>query len=310
MKKEKLVWLVYNASLKKEIYEKNHQIYEEACRKYGRRLIFVPNTSIVAMIEYDTYALRYPYEKPEFVLFLDKDIRLAKQLEYMGFLVFNSAETIAICDDKILMTQVLAKHKIPMPKTIFSPFFFHTYERSDEEQQAYNDFLKEELSYPMVVKEAFGSFGEQVYLAENPKQLQNIQQQIGVKPHLYQAYIKESSGRDVRLYVVGERVVASVLRQNQRDFRANITNGGTITPYQPPKAFEALAIQVSQAVGAVFCGVDILIGKENGKENEIEKPILCEVNSNAYIKGIFEEQGRNIAEDIVGYILEEILKRA
>lgn len=302
MKEEKLVWLVYNASLNKEIYEKNHQIYEEACRKFGMRLVFVPNTSIISMIEYDTYALRYPYKKPEFVLFLDKDIRLAKQLEYMGFLVYNSAETIAVCDDKILMTQVLAKHKIPMPKTIFSPFFFHTYERSHAEQQAYNDFLREELSYPMVIKEAFGSFGEQVYLADNIEQLQKIQQQIGIKPHIYQAYIRESFGRDVRLYVVGEKVVASVLRQNQIDFRANITNGGTITPYKPPKAFEEMAVKSSEAVGAVFCGVDILIG-------EGETPILCEVNSNAYIKGIFEEQEINVAEYIVEYILKEILKK-
>ncbi|MFP3648624.1 RimK family alpha-L-glutamate ligase, partial [Paraburkholderia sp. SIMBA_054] len=84
-------------------------------------------------------------------------------------------------------------------------------------------------------------------------------------------------GRDIRVNIVGGKVVAAMKRQSDTDFRANITNGGRAFPVELTPEQQQLAIDAAEAVGAVFAGVDLLYGP-NGQT------LVCEVNAAAHIR--------------------------
>src|SRR5699024_1170652 len=130
-----------------------------------------------------------------------------------------------------------------------------------------------------IMKEAFGSFGEQVYLVENERDLHYYVNKIGGSPFVFQQFIQASFGVDIRVQVLGDRVVAAMKRTSKDDFRANVTSGGTMEPYEPSDDEEKLAIAATKAIGADFAGVDLLLGSEN-------KRYVCEVNSNAHIRNL------------------------
>ena len=295
---KKIGWMITNGSLKTPQFKEMCKMYTEAAEEVGVSLRHLYNDEIViGVINGELFIRGIRVEKqPDFVLFLDKDIRLAQQLEAMGLRLFNRSEVIATCDDKSLTFQKLAGYHIAMPKTIIAPYIFHGEQASSE---AYLESLEHELGYPMVVKESFGSFGEQVYLARGRDELITIRQKLKARPHIYQQYIKSSKGRDVRLNVVGGKVVACMERFSENDFRANIAQGGGARPFNPPEAFVQMATQVCEILGIDFAGVDLLFGEHN-------VPILCEVNSNAHIKGIKACTGINVAVPILEYIAQQI----
>ena len=117
-------------------------------------------------------------------------------------------------------------------------------------------------------------------------------------PMLFQEMVTESRGRDVRVNVVGDRVVASILRQSQNgDFRSNLTLGGSMETYTPTPAEAKLALDAVRELGLTFAGVDVLFGAEG--------PLICEVNSNAHFKTTLTCTGVNMADEL----LLEIRKR-
>lgn len=297
MKKLKGI-LISNGYMRTPKFEEITQMYLEAARKMTiELLVYYTNDLNYGIKEGRPYNSMLEKEgKVDFVLFLDKDIHLANNLEQLGIRVLNSSQVIATCDDKAKTFQALGGEGIPMPDTIIAPLIYSgTYRGGDEH------FVKEvaeRLGFPLVVKECFGSFGEQVYLVEDEEALWKKHQQLSEKPHIYQRFVESSRGRDVRINVVGSQVVAAMLRTSESDFRANITNGGQMHRWDVPAAFEAVAIRVCEILGADFAGVDLLFGLE-------EEPIVCEVNSNAHIKNIMECTGVNVAEAIMVYIRKE-----
>ena len=160
--------------------------------------------------------------------------------------------------------------------------------------------VEKEFSYPIIVKECFGSFGQQVYMAKDYQELTGFVHSIGSKPMLFQEFIKTSKGRDIRLQVVGGQVVAAMYRYSENDdFRANISNGGKMRAYEPTKVQIDIAINCCKILGLDFAGVDILFGEE-------DEPIVCEVNSNAHFKNIYDCTGINVADSIMEYIVKRI----
>lgn len=291
-------WLIYNGGLKSPKYMELNELYAKAAKKLGITLQLIANNEIYCLIEDGKNIIKVPTAafEPDFILFLDKDIRLAKQLEKLGYRLFNSREVIENCDDKILTFEVLANSGIKMPKTLFSAMLFNG-TGNGEADLGFTNIIEETFSYPLVIKEAFGSFGAQVYLIHNREELIAKQKELLYTPHLYQEFIASSKGRDVRIYVVGDQVVASMYRHSDTDFRANISNGASMSPYEPNEAFCQLAIKATRELGADFTGVDLLFGENN-------EPILCEVNSNAHIKNIYDCTGIDVAEAIFKHILE------
>lgn len=280
-------WLIVNGFLHSQKFDELADLFMNAARKHQISLQIVKNSDL--LVENSQSQTEYP----DFVIFWDKDILLAKYLEQKGVAVFNSSEAIAVCDDKRKSHLACLKYNLPVPKTIFAPMTYSGIGFTDYE------FLKEiekELSFPIVVKEAFGSFGAQVYLAKDEDALQEIVKTCSTTEILFQEYIEESKGRDIRLQVVGENVIGCMYRYSENDFRANLTNGGKMKPYTPTREECELAIKATQATGAVFAGVDLLFGKDG--------PVVCEVNSNAHFKNLLDCTGIDTSEKIIQYILE------
>lgn len=230
----------------------------------------------------------------DFVVYLDKDIHIAMQLEKAGFKLFNSRESIELCDDKIKTHIALADNGIPMPDTVASPLMYSI---------AKDDFLSEitsVLKLPIVVKEAHGSLGGQVYLAKSIEELSLLRERLKFVPHLYQEYIEESSGKDCRVIVIGGKAKAAYLRVSKNDFRSNIELGGIGEKFDLPEEFKMLAEKISKLLKLDYCGIDLLF-----KGN---KPVLCEVNSNAFFTGAEKYTGVNVAKLYCEYMANEMKK--
>ena len=234
-------------------------------------------------------------EEADFYLFWDKDVRLAMQLEMLGKRVFNPAKSIALCDDKTLTHLALAKENLPMPQTILCP---QTFPSLGYPQTDFLDQVEQALSYPLVVKEGCGSFGQQVYLANCREDILPVLQKAAGTPLLFQEYIGECRGRDLRLYMVGGKCAAAMRRVNDTDFRANIQIGGHAEPYVPSAEEMALAARACEALGLDFAGVDLLESKRG--------PLVCEVNSNAHFTALSALTGVDVAEKIFLHIQEAL----
>ena len=286
-------WIVVNGYLQQEKFSDLALFIKESAVRKGISATIIRNFDLIPVIEAGVAKLATDKELPDFVLFLDKDIHLARQLELLGLPVYNRSEAIDICDSKTKTHQALANHNIPMPKTIFPPFTYEGIER-----QSYDAFnrIGQALGYPLVIKEAYGSFGQQVYLIENEDELIELVKQLKHKPFILQEFIEESRGRDIRINVVGDQVVAAMKRTSEHDFRANMTNGGEGSAYTPTEAEANLAIHAARILGVDFAGVDLLFGEDG--------PLLCEVNSNSHLLNIFHCTGINIADAMFDYIIK------
>jgi RimK family alpha-L-glutamate ligase len=290
----KTAWLIVNGYLDSEKFDEIYKWLIDEAKNKGYDLQKIGNDQLDSIIPANPTYLDWR-NKPEFVLFWDKDVKLARMLEREGFKVFNSAEAIETCDDKALTFIRLRGTGIKMPKTFIAPMTF------DKKYKDYT-FLRQvqgSIGYPMVIKENKGSFGAQVQLADNYYDAVEKIDKIGHDAFILQEYIENSKGRDIRLQVVGDKVVAAMLRQNDSDFRANITNGGAMRKYTPTREQADMALQVTRQLRLDFAGVDILFGEE-------DEPILCEVNSNAHFKNIYDCTGVNVAEKIMEHIVDTI----
>ncbi len=283
--------LVVNGFLNQNKFTEIYKMLNLSAKKRGVSLEIMPSTRLASQATEGFLSIK----DASFVLFWDKDIYLARLLEREGFKVFNSSLAIEKCDNKIL-TFLSCLGKINMPKTIIAPKTFDTVNYSNLE------FLQDAvqiLGFPIVVKEAFGSFGAQVYLANNIEELENVVKSLGAKEFIMQQLITSSVGKDVRINVVGGKVVCSMLRFNENDFRSNITNGGKMKNFEPSKEFCELAISACKILGLDFAGVDVMFG-ENGE------PILCEVNSNPHFKSSLDCTKVDMSQHIIDYVLDKI----
>ena len=236
----------------------------------------------------------------DFILFWDKDILLAKMLEACGLPVFNSADAISHCDNKGYTELILHQRGIRTPLTFTAPL---TYERYGYRPSAFADEIIARLGFPMVIKELRGSFGQQVYLVRDRAEMETILDRVGCKGILFQEFIAQSAGRDVRINVVGDRVVSAMLRYSiNGDFRSNITNGGHMKPFEPTDSQKSAAVSACRALGLDFAGVDILFGKE-------DEPVVCEVNSNPHFKSSLDCTGVDMSPLILSHIKERLQTR-
>ncbi len=287
--------MVVNAFLRTTKFDDLYRTLLSAASRSGMTLAVETNAELCCVV--DTKA--FQPERYDFVLFWDKDVQLASQLEMRGLPVFNSAQSILWCDDKAQTYLRLRREALPMPRTILAPKTFANigYTRLDFVKE-----VGEALGYPLVMKECFGSFGQQVYLISNEEELVQKTAALSGTPLLYQELVEESYGHDLRINVVGRRVVATMLRRStDGDFRSNLTRGGAMERYMPSKEQEALALRATEALGLDFAGVDVLFGKDG--------PVLCEVNSNAHFKTTLECTGVNMAEEIMCHIAGKLTKK-
>lgn len=268
---------------------------KEELGSLGVSLDYKTNAEILALIGSNGDILASEMSKYDFVLYLDKDEYVAYMLEKAGIKLFDSAEAIRLCDNKMLTYIALSNAEIKMPKTISAPL---NYIGSDDDA-----FIKEvtkELSFPIVAKDNYGSLGKEVYLIKNFDELAEFENNHKFGAHLYQEFIESSKGHDFRIIVINGKVVASMKRCNDNgDFRSNVAQGGHGELIDLPESFKETAEKAAKILKLDYCGVDLLDDKEGN-------PILCEVNSNAFLQEIERITGKNIAGVYAKHIVDSI----
>ncbi len=234
----------------------------------------------------------------DFIIYLDKDKYLLEIIKTTNIRIFNSPKVINICDDKLLTHLALSDQGIRMPKTYSSPL---CYVDANFDQQLLDEVVNN-LGYPLVIKEAHGSKGKQVYLVNNQKELQELSNQLISKPFLFQEFIKSSCGKDMRVIVINKKAVAWMLRESKNDFRSNVGIEGSGSVVNLPPTFKEMAENVASTLNMDYGGIDILFSED-------DQPILCEVNSNAFFTEIEKTTNVNIGGLYAEYIYQTIYKK-
>lgn len=211
---------------------------------------------------------------------------MVRQFEMQG--VYTTASSIAInrSRDKLRAVQILARADVGIPKTVFA-----------RETSDLDDVIEQAGGVPLIIKVARGTHGNGVVLAETKKAAQAVMQAFYVEGvnFLVQEFVQESAGEDIRVFVVGGRVVASIKRQSlDEDFRSNTHQGGVPTNVKLTDEERKTALKAAKAMGLTICGVD-LMRSERG-------PLVLEVNSAASLRSPEQVTGRNVAEKIIEYI--------
>lgn len=230
----------------------------------------------------------------QFAVYLDKDKYQSQILENLGIKVFNSHKAIRICDDKGLTYIALTNSGLRLPKTIFGAL---CYNDSQEIDKNWAQKISQQLGFPLIVKESFGSRGKGIYLVNNIDELVQTMNQVKLKPHLFQEYLDKKIGTDIRVIVIGGKAVCAMQRTNTNDFRSNIAQGGQGEKFELSCAFKECAEKCAQILGLDYCGVDLLFGNDN-------QPYVCEVNSNAFISSIEKITGFNVAKAYAQHIIQ------
>ncbi|MDA8898121.1 30S ribosomal protein S6--L-glutamate ligase [Porticoccaceae bacterium] len=214
---------------------------------------------------------------------------IARQFESMGVYVQNGASAITQSRDKLFSLQLLIKSGLDIPITGFANSPIDT-----------NELIEMVGGAPLVVKLLEGSQGRGVVLAETKKAAQSVINAFkSVKANLLvQEFIKEASGKDLRLFVIDGKVKAAIQREAAPgEFRANIHQGGSASVIRPTPEERKLAVKAAKSMGLTVAGVDIIRSKSG--------PLLLEVNSSPGLEGI-----ENATEkDVAGMMIQAIEKR-
>jgi len=213
---------------------------------------------------------------------------MVRQFEMQG--VYTTANSIAITRsrDKLRSLQLLSKSGVGIPKTVFS-----------RNTADIDDLIEQIGGTPVIIKLARGTHGNGVVLAETKKAAKSVLQAFYLHNEdgtniLLQEFVEESAGEDIRVFVVGGRVVASMKRQSlDDDFRSNLHQGGEGSAVRLTEEEKKTAIKAAKAMGLSICGVDMMRSSQG--------PLVLEVNSSPGLM-IEKVTGRNVAGKIIDYV--------
>lgn len=210
---------------------------------------------------------------------------VVRQFEMQG--VYTTASSIAIVRsrDKLRSYQLLAKSDIGVPKTVFA-----------RETADFEDVIERAGGAPVIIKVARGTHGNGVVLAETRKAAKAVMQAFYVESvnFLVQEFVEESAGVDIRAFVVGGRVVASMKRQSlDEDFRSNLHQGGEGVAIKLTDDEKRTAIKAAKAMGLPICGVDMMRSSRG--------PLVLEVNASPGFS-IEKVTQRDVATLIIEYV--------
>lgn len=211
---------------------------------------------------------------------------VVRQFEMMGVYSINESVSISRARDKLRSLQLLARKGIGLPVTGFA----HSTQFTD-------DLISMVGGTPLVVKMIEGTHGAGVVLAETRKTAQSVIQAFRkLKANiLIQEYIKESNSSDIRCWVLGPKVVASMLRQGpEGEFRSNLHRGGTARKIKITPEERSTAIRAAKIMGLHMAGVDMLRSNHG--------PVVMEVNASPGLKGIENITDIDVADLVINYI--------
>lgn len=219
---------------------------------------------------------------------------ILRQLEMQGIWSASSSIAITRARDKLRSQQILTKAGVDTPKTLVS------------RNTADIDDLLDQIGLPVIIKLASGTHGNGVVLADTKKAAKSALQAFYLYNEdgtniLLQEYIKESAGTDIRAFVVGSRVVASMKRQSlDDDFRSNLHKGGGGKSVKLTPEESRIAVRAAKAMGLHIAGVDLMRSNRGA--------LVLEVNASPGF-GVEKVTGRNVAEKIIKYVEHNATRR-
>lgn len=216
-------------------------------------------------------------------------VAVLRHLEQLDVWTANTSQGILQSRDKLHSSQILARNRIPTPRT--------AYVRDMKDIERAIDAVG---GLPVVVKVTQGTQGQGVFLRHTLRETGNLVQGLLVtgKAVLIQEYIAESHGKDIRALVVGGKVVASMRRKARgREFRSNYHLNGTVEKVEISGEYAEVACRAARVLGLNVAGVDLLEGNDG--------PLVLEVNSSPGLEGIEKASGVNVAGAIIDYVISE-----
>lgn len=215
---------------------------------------------------------------------------ILRQFEMMGVYSLNESTSITRSRDKLRCFQILSRSGIGLPTTSYA----HSTRMTEK-------IIKMVGDAPCVIKLIEGTQGKGVILADTYKAAESVIDGFRqMKAHfLVQEFIKESKGQDIRAFVIGDKVVASMMRTaKEGEFRSNLHRGGTAKPVDISPEEAAMAVNAAKALGLNVAGVDLLRSDRG--------PLILEVNSSPGLQGIETSTGMDIASLIIEHIEKNI----
>lgn len=223
----------------------------------------------------------------DFSVNIDLEVSIIKQFQLMGIPVVNKYLPISKAKNKLRTLQILTRYKIPVPKTIIVRKIDYL-----------DDVIKKIGGYPVVIKAPFGSYGKEVAMLESRRSLTSaldiMWKQNRTSIILIQEYVYEAGDSDIRVFVVGDKVVASMKRTARvGDFRSNLQLGGVASRVKLTKEEEKMAVKATKALGLDVCGVDMLRSKSG--------PVVMETNANPGISGIMKVSNVDVVGEVIKF---------
>lgn len=234
-----------------------------------------------------------PIELPQLVLvrlgagILPFQLAVMRHFEQAGVPCVNSSAAVEIVKDKLRTSQILSRASLPIPNTMLVRFPID------------DELVNNNIGFPCVVKVVTGSYGEGVHLCENIKDYKNLMSFIdslgAKKTMIVQEYLGDRPGEDLRVLVIGGKVVGAMKRSApEGDFKANIMNGGTGEKFEVTDEIEYIARETAKVLNLDIAGVDLLFDKRGFR--------VCEGNSNQGFKGFETYCNIDIADLITEYV--------
>ncbi|MEM9919635.1 MAG: RimK family alpha-L-glutamate ligase [Bacteroidota bacterium] len=217
---------------------------------------------------------------------------VVQQFEMMGVYSVLSADALLKARNKLRSLQLLSKSGIRFPRTVFGNFHEHA------------DYLVESVGgIPVIIKLLSGTHGLGVILAEDERTAESIIEAFQKLKEgiIVQEYIQEAGGEDIRAFVIGEEIVASMKRKAlPGEFRSNLHRGGSASKINLTAAEVFTAKEAVRILGLKVAGVDMLQSHRG--------PLLIEVNPSPGLEGIEETTGIDIAGQVIALIEKEAVK--
>ena len=287
-------WLLFHRELEPDAPEAYEVLrFQEVARKSGIDLqVLQPREFDLLVDSTDNWSTMYQdkkLDKPDLIIPRTGSetsyftLAVLRHFEVQGVSMVNRPAAIETVADKLHTLQILAGAGLPVPKTILGKFPVDV------------DLVEHELGFPVVVKTLKGTRGEGVLLCSNREQFNDLASLLdGAKPgadFIFQRYIAESHGRDVRVLVIDCKAVAAMERRSaDGGFKANISLGGVASPFELPEPMADLAVRVADVLGLDVAGVDILFDTHGYR--------VCEANSSPGVQGLEKACKVNVPEEI------------
>ena len=214
-------------------------------------------------------------------------LAVIRHFEQAGVPCVNSSAAVETVKDKLRTSQMLSRHGIAIPNTMLVRFPID------------DQLVHDNIGFPCVIKLVTGSYGEGVHLCEKKRDYRKLMEFIDTlgakKTMIVQEYLGERPGEDLRVLVIGGKVIGAMKRTApEGDFRANITNGGHGSAFEVTEEIDYIARETAKTLGLDIAGIDLLFDSRGFR--------VCEANSNPGFSGFEKYCGVDVADLITEYV--------